>query len=108
MSSDSVTYIITDKDLIFERLQSDSRFRLVDRENHHWLFLDSPPQISKYGIMSFGDVDIKEGGSLRLETLSHNRMKYLRDIIEDMYGNALSIPFCEEGELVTIPKPRRD
>ena len=107
MRTTSVTYMISDEALVVERLQADSRFKLVDRESPHWLFLDSPPQISKHGIVNFGDVDIKEAGCLRLETMSARRMQYLREAIEDMCGSALSIPYCEEGKLVTASKPRR-
>lgn len=103
----SVTYVISDMELVVERLQTDPRFKMVDRESPHWLFLDSPPRISKYGMVNFGDVDIKEAGRLRLETMSARRMQYLREIVEDMCGSALSLPYCEEGELVTASKPGR-
>ncbi len=103
----SMTYVISDRDLVVERLQADPRFRLVDHEEPHWLFLDVPPQIHKYGIVSFGDVDIKEAQCLRLETMSGTRMEYLRRTIESICGNAVSLPYYEEGELVVVRKPRR-
>jgi len=101
----SLTYIITDKDLVIEQMQADSRFQLVGNENNHFLFLDDPRQVSKYGIVNFGDITIKEPNCLCIETMSNKRMQYLRGIIEGIFGNVLSLPYYEEGELATAAKP---
>jgi len=40
--------------------------------------------------------------------MSNKRMQYLRGIIEGIFGNVLSLPYYEEGELATITKPDRE
>ena len=82
-----------DGDALRERLMADARLRCTDtsRASGFWAFFGDPPVEEEYGILCFGDVELKRDRMLVVSAMSDLQMEallaLLREIASDLLGD---------------------
>jgi hypothetical protein len=90
-----------------ERLMADVRLRCVDESetSSFWLFWGDPPVEDQYGILCFGDIELKRNRTLLVSAMSDLRMRLLLDVVQETAGDYLSEPQVRISDMPVIEKP---
>ncbi len=77
--------------IVRERLGNDPRLHCVDTssEGGFWIYWGDPPIKSIYGILCFGDIELKYDTTLFVTTLSHARMHTLLGLLKEHFGQTI-------------------
>ncbi len=105
----SATFHNVDRPAIRERLMADTRLRCMDESlrNSFWIFWGDPVMESEYGIMCFGDFELKDNRTLLVTAMSDLRMGVLLDLLQEIAGDILGEPQMSRDAVPTIDKPVR-
>lgn len=82
----SATFIDVPWDEVYDFLQEDVRLLCVEdaRKRSFWLYWGDPVLHNAYGILCFGDFELKENRTLVVTALSDMRMKVLLDLLSPL------------------------
>ncbi len=102
----SATFRQIDGQAIRERLAADTRLRYVDKgfESSFWVFWGDPPVEDEYGILCFGDIELKKNRILIVSAMSDLRMRVLLDLLQEIAGDYLSQPRISRDPVLAIDK----
>lgn len=105
----AATFHQVDGPAIRERLIADLHLRCVDRspESSFWLLWGDPPVEDQYGILCFGDIELKQNHTLVVSAMSDPRMRVLLDQLGEIAGDCLGEPLLSRDVAPTIDKPAR-
>lgn len=105
--SQAATFSKVDGTAIRERLMADGRLRCVDKsfKSSFWLFWGDPMVEDQYGILCFGDVELKKNHTLLASAMSDLRMRLLLDLLQEIIGDYLSEPRMSQDPLLVLQKP---
>jgi hypothetical protein len=89
-----------------ERLRADVRLRGVDTspESSFWVLWGDPPTEDRYGILCFGDVELKQNHTLVVSAMSDLRMRVLLAVLEEIAGDYLGEPLMSRDPAPAIDK----
>lgn len=92
-----------------ERLMADARLRCVDEspDRNFWIFWGHPPVEDQYGILCFGDLELKENRTLLVTAMSDLRMHVLLDLLQEIAGDCLGTPQLSQDPVPVIEKTAR-
>lgn len=109
LAPQSATYANVDGDAVRKRLVADHRLHCVDDglESSFWLHWGEPAVESEYGMLCFGDLELKQNRTLLVTALSDRRMRVLRDLLQELFGDSLGAPQLARDPIPTIDKKRR-
>jgi hypothetical protein len=95
-----------DGDAIHERLMADRRLRCTDasQASAFWIFFGDPPVEEEYGILCFGDIELKRNHTLLVSTMSDLRMQTLLALLQEIAGDLLSEPRITYDAVLVINK----
>ena len=87
----------------------DARLRCVDRspESSFWLLWGDPPVEDQYGILCFGDIELKQNHTLVVSAMSDLRMRVLLDVLGEIAGDCLGEPLMSRDSALGIEKLAR-
>jgi SEC-C motif len=105
----AATFRGVDGTAIRARLAADVRFRCVDdsRKSSFWIFWGDPPVEEPYGILCFGDVELKDNRTLVLSAMSDLRMQTLLGALAEIAGDTLGSPRMQRDRVPVIHKQDR-
>lgn len=105
----SATFCQVDGRAIRERLSADARLRCtVDSlESSFWVLWGDPPVRDQYGILCFGDIELKQNHTLLVTAMSDVRMRILLDLLQEIAGDYLGQPRMSRDPVLTIDKSTR-
>jgi hypothetical protein len=91
---------------IRERLMADARLCCVDtsRASSFWILFGVPPVEEEYGILCFGDIELKHNRALVVSAMSDLRMAALLALLREIAGDLLEEPRIVYGEVPMIDK----
>jgi hypothetical protein len=101
-----VTFRNVDGDAIRERLMAERRLRCTDtsRASTFWIFFGEPPVVDQYGILCFGDFELKHNRTLVVTGVSDLRMQTLLALLQEIVANVLGEPRITYDTLPVIDK----
>lgn len=94
MEPQAATFHDVDGVALRERLLADERLHCVEDNGSNggfWSYWGSPALEAEYGILCFGDIELK-GDTLLATALSDLRMETLLDLLEEIAGDCLDTP----------------
>ncbi|TAK32176.1 MAG: hypothetical protein EPO21_15665 [Chloroflexota bacterium] len=105
----AATFHQADGPAIRERLTTDARLRCVDTSpvSSFWLLWGHPPVEDQYGILCFGDIELKQNHTLVVSAMSDLRMRILLDVLDELAGGCLGEPLMSHDPAPTIDKLAR-
>jgi len=105
----SATFSDVDGPALRDRLMADARLRCMDEspESSFWILWGDPAVEDEYGIMCFGDLDLKDNRTLLVMAMSDLRMRILLDLLQEIAGDVLGEPQMSRDPVPTITKPSR-
>jgi hypothetical protein len=85
---------------------AERRLHCVDTslQSSFWLFWGEPPVQDPYGILCFGDVELKDNTTLLLTAMSDIRMQRLLEILHECAGEYLDAPRLSYDPVPLIDK----
>jgi hypothetical protein len=100
------TFGPVDGDAIRERLTAERRLRCTEtrRARGFWAFFGDPPVEDQYGILSFGDVELKHNRTLVVGAMSDLRMRVLLAMLQEVAGDLLGKPRMSHKPILAIDK----
>ncbi len=103
----SATFDQVDGQAIRERLSADMRLECVDEglESSFWILWGDPAFEDEYGILCFGDIELKQNHTLLLTAMSDVRMRVLLELVQEIAGDLLDQPRMSWDPVPTIDKP---
>lgn len=107
LAPQSATFNNVDGPALRERLMADIRLRCVDEsdKSSFWLLWGDPPVEDQYGILCFGDIELKRNRTLLVTAMSDLRMHLLLDLLQETAGDYLSEPQMRIDDVPVIKKP---
>ena len=89
-----------------ERLMADRRLRCTMDEpgNGFWILFGDPYVEEAYGILCFGDIELKQNRTLVVGAMSNLRMETLLALLREIAGDLLGEPRITYGEIPVIDK----
>ncbi len=102
----AATFRQVDGQAIRERLTADVRLRCVDQslQSSFWVFWGDPAVEDQYGILCFGDIELKQNRTLLVSAMSDVRMRVLLDLLQEIAGDYLSKPQMSRDPVLAIDK----
>jgi len=109
LSPQSATFHNVHGPTIRERLMADMRLRCVDEspDSSFWIFWGDPPAEDQYGILCFGDLELKENHTLLVTAMSDLRMRVVLDLLQEIAGDCLGTPQLSRDPVPVIEKTAR-
>jgi hypothetical protein len=109
VESQAATFRPVDGRAIREQLSADRRLRCVDRSSasSFWLWWGEPPVEDQYGILCFGDLELKENHTLVVSAMSDVRMRGLLEVLGEIVGDGLGAPLWRRDGTLAIAKRAR-
>lgn len=100
---------VLDAATLKERLHDDIRLECVDDTpaNGFWLFWDEPAVEAEYGIINFGDIELKSNKTLLVTAMSDLRMQCLLDLLQEIAADCLDKPDISQDPPPLLGKPPR-
>jgi hypothetical protein len=95
-----------DGDALCERLMADRQLHCTDDSpaSRFWLYWGDPPIEEQYGILCFGDVELKGNRTLVVTAMSELRMQVLLALLRDIAGDLLEEPRITYDDIPMIDK----
>jgi hypothetical protein len=95
-----------DGNLIRERLMAEPRLRCTDDSltSGFWILFGDPPVEGQYGILCFGDVELKRSRTLVATAMSDLRMRTLLALLDEIAGDVLGKPRVSQEPIYVIDK----
>jgi hypothetical protein len=95
-----------DGDALCERLMADRRLRCTDDHprDGFWILFGDPVVEEQYGILCFGDIELKHGRTLVVTAMSDLRMEALLALLREIAGDLLGEPRITYSEIAIIDK----
>jgi hypothetical protein len=105
----AATFRGVDGTAIRAQLAADARFYCVDdsRKSSFWIFWGDPSVEDPYGILCFGDVELKDNRTLSVSAMSDLRMQTLLDAMAELAGDTLGSPQMQHDPVPVIHKQDR-
>lgn len=102
----TATFDPVDGSPLRERLMAERRLHCVDTSlpSSFWLFWGAPPVQEPYGILCFGDVELKDNTTLLLTAMSDLRMQRLLAVLHECTGEYLGAPRLSYDPVPLIDK----
>jgi len=102
----STTFSDVDGAAMRQRLMADPRFRCVDdsQASAFWIYHGEPVIEDQYGLLCFGDLELKHNRTLLLTAMSDLRMETLLVVLEQIAGDLLDKPRRSREPDVVIDK----
>lgn len=91
-----------------ERLDDDPRLAIVEDTpgGGFWILWGDPALESKYGIVCFGDIELRQDGSLLVTAMSDLRMQTVLELLQEIAADCLpDPPTLTKDPIPTLPKP---
>jgi hypothetical protein len=90
-------------------LMADARLRCVDEnpDSSFWILCGDPPVEDQYGILCFGDLELKQNRTLLITAMSDLRMQVLLNLLQEIAGGFLGSPQMSRDPVPVIEKPTR-
>jgi len=106
LASQSATFTNISRDEVYDFLQEDIRVFCVQdtKRRAFWTYWGEPALPTPYGILSFGDIELKKNRTLLITALSDIRMKALLDVISPLN---LGTPQIQRDPIIRPEKPIR-
>ena len=92
-----------------QRLDDDIRLAIVEDTptGGFWILWGEPAIETEYGIMCFGDIELKADGSLLVTAMSDVRMQTLLNLLQEIAADCLGAPKITRDSLPVLHKPPR-
>jgi hypothetical protein len=89
---------------------ADRRLRCTDEypRNGFWILFGDPYVEETYGILCFGDIELKQGRTLVVDAMSDLRMETLMAVLREIAGDLLGEPRITYGGIPAIDKRTGD
>ena len=89
-----------------DRLTEDTRWVCVeDRpKKSFWIFWGDPALEDPYGILCFGDLEIKQNRTLLVTAMSDLRMRILLQSLKEIFGDRLGVPEITHDQAEVVGK----
>jgi len=102
----SATFGDVDGAAIRQRLMADPRFRCTDdsRASAFWIYHGDPAVEDQYGLLCFGDLELKDDRSLLVTAMSDLRMQTLLAVLREVAGELLDEPRRSRDSNLVIDK----
>ena len=106
LAPQSATFHSVDGPTIRKRLMSDVRLYCVDEilDSSFWIFWGDPLVEDQYGILCFGDLELKKNCTLLVTAMSDLRMSLLLDLLQEIAGSRLGRPEMSRDSAPVIEK----
>jgi hypothetical protein len=106
LAPQTATFHPVDGPIIRERLMSDPRLRCVDEslESSFWIYWGDPALEDEYGILCFGDLELKDNHTLLVTAMSDLRMQMLLDLLQEIAEDCLGSPRMRYDQVHGIDK----
>lgn len=104
-----VLFTQVDGPVLRERLDADSRLACVEdtSKTGFWILWGDPALETEFGIMCFGDLELKPDGSLLVTAMSDLRMQTLLDLLQEVAAHCLGEPKIVKDPSPSLRKPPR-
>ena len=98
---------VLDAATLKERLDDDVRLEPVEDAptTGFWLFWDEPAVEAEYGIINFGDIELKANRTLLVSAMSDLRMQRLLDLLQEIAADCLGAPKLSHDPPPLLRKP---
>jgi hypothetical protein len=102
----TATFHRVDGPAVRERLMADKRLRHVVESfaSSFWILWGDPPLEDQYGILCFGDIELKQNRTLLVTAISDLRMRVLLDLLQEIAGDHLGKPRMKRDPVLVIDK----
>jgi hypothetical protein len=109
LAPQSATFRAVDGAVIRERLMEDVRLYCVEDspDRVFWTLWGQPALESEYGIVCFGDIELRHRQTLIASALSAPRMAVLLDLLAEAAGEGLPSPTVEHDAIQVLDKRTR-
>lgn len=106
LAPQTTTFAQVNGALLRERLMADPRLHCVDQSptTSFWLFWGDPPVQDQYGILCFGDVELKDNTTLIVTAMSDLRMQVLLDLLQEIASECLGSQQLHHAPVPLIDK----
>jgi hypothetical protein len=106
VATQKATFRDVDGRALRERLTDDARLHCVSQDPHSgfWIFWGDPAIEDQYGVVCFGDLELKDNRVLLVTAMSDLRMGILLDLLQEIAGDILGEPEVRRDEALTIDK----
>jgi hypothetical protein len=103
----AATFDRVDGQAIRERLNADIRLHCVDEdiESSFWILWGDPAFEDEYGVLCFGDIELRQNHTLVVSAMSDVRMRVLLELLQEIAGDHLGRPRMSWDPLPAIDKP---
>lgn len=105
----SATYRNLDGKVLRQKLTADSRLRCIDQSqvSSFWVYHGEPFIEDQYGILCFGDFELKRNHTLMVTAMSDLRMQILLEVLQEIAGSDLGEPRLSTDKVYVIDKATR-
>jgi hypothetical protein len=102
----SATFRRVDGTALREQLMEDIRLYCTDEsiKNSFWVFWGDPAWEDQYGVLCFGDFQLKQNRTLVVTAMSETRMQVLLDVLKELTGDRLGVPKITYDQVQMIDK----
>jgi hypothetical protein len=92
-----------------KQLMEDTRLCCVDesRKSSFWILWGDPAWEDQYGILCFGDLELKRNRTLLVTAMSDIRMQTLLNLLKELTGERLGVPEIAYDPVQVIDKRSR-
>lgn len=99
-----------DTSTLKERLEDDIRLEIVEDTptGGFWILWGEPAYETEYGIICFGDLELKADGSFLVTAMSDVRMQTLLNLLQEIAADCLDTPEITKDPVPQLRKPARD
>ncbi|MGH9846713.1 MAG: SEC-C metal-binding domain-containing protein [Blastocatellia bacterium] len=89
----NATFHSVDGATLRARLSNDKRLHCVENseERGFWIYWGDPPCEDQYGILCFGDFELKNNETLAVITVSHPRMEALLKLLKEITDGSIGV-----------------
>ena len=106
LAPQSATFRHVDGTALRERLMEDTCLYCTDEsmKNSFWVFWGDPAWEDQYGVLCFGDFELKQNRTLLVTAMSETRMQVLLDVLKELTGDRLGVPKIIYDQVQVIDK----
>ena len=106
LASQSATFHRVDGTTLREQLMEDKRLYCVDDglKSSFWIYWGDPGLENQYGILCFGDLELKRNSTLLITAMSDLRMQTLLKMLKELTGDELGKPYITRDHMKMIDK----
>lgn len=89
-----------------EQLMEDTRLYCTDEsmKSSFWVFWDDPAREDQYGVLCFGDFELKRNRTLLVTAMSDTRMQTLLNLVKELTEERLGVPKITYDRVQVIDK----